>query len=180
MRDNNPHVPFTCDEIVRAAVQCREAGAAILHFHARKDDGSPDCTAANYARTIRAIRKQCDILILPTLGFTVNDKDRKQRIQIIQELAVSPETCPDIIPLDMGSVNVDKYDSVSGMFSDAGRVYENSTETLLHFVKILNDLEINVKMVCWGVGFIRRGIAFLRSGLIKHPGYFLFGVADTV
>ena len=39
MRDQNPHVPWTPDEIADTAARCREAGASIVHFHARNPDG---------------------------------------------------------------------------------------------------------------------------------------------
>ena len=42
MRDQNPHVPWTPDEIADTAARCREAGASIVHFHARNPDGSPN------------------------------------------------------------------------------------------------------------------------------------------
>ncbi len=42
MRDENPNVPWTPDEIARDAAAIQAAGASILHFHARKPDGSPD------------------------------------------------------------------------------------------------------------------------------------------
>ncbi len=52
----NPNVPYSPEEIARDAVACREAGAAVLHFHARHPDGTPDHAAATYAETVRRIR----------------------------------------------------------------------------------------------------------------------------
>ena len=68
MRDENPHVPWTSDEIAESAARCREAGASIVHFHARKPDGSPEHSVEVYADIIRKIRAKCDIFIHPTLG----------------------------------------------------------------------------------------------------------------
>ncbi len=39
MRDQNPNVPWTADEIAESAARCRAEGAAIVHFHARAEDG---------------------------------------------------------------------------------------------------------------------------------------------
>ena len=47
-KDANPHVPYTPGEIVADALACAEAGAAIVHFHARRADGSE----LNASRTI--------------------------------------------------------------------------------------------------------------------------------
>jgi uncharacterized protein (DUF849 family) len=174
----NPHIPFTAEEITRTAIQCRKAGAAILHFHARNPDGSPSQDLANYLQTIKMIHDSCDILVLPTLGYITNDKTGKEKINFIRQLAANRGTCPDIVPLDTGSINVDKYDQASGTFSDAEKVYENSTETLLYCAEVLGRLNVKIKMTCWDVGFVRRGAAFLRSRVIQTPGYFLLHLTD--
>jgi len=75
MRDDNPHVPWTADEIAETAARCREAGASILHFHARAADGAPLHAVEENAKIIRKVRERCDILILPTLGFVASDDD---------------------------------------------------------------------------------------------------------
>ena len=41
MRDHTPHVPYTPDEIADEALRCYEAGAAIVHVHGRRNDGTP-------------------------------------------------------------------------------------------------------------------------------------------
>jgi uncharacterized protein (DUF849 family) len=50
MRDRNLHVSWTADEIAETAARCREEGAAILHFQARAEDGTPLHTPELYAR----------------------------------------------------------------------------------------------------------------------------------
>src|SRR3546814_19481884 len=67
-RDVNPNVPFTPDEIAEAAAACREAGASILHYHARNADGSPNHDPDAYLETIAKIRAANDILIHPPPG----------------------------------------------------------------------------------------------------------------
>src|SRR3546814_20549531 len=61
-RDVNPNVPFTPDEIAEAAAACREAGASILHYHARNADGSPNHDPDAYLETIAKHRAATDIL----------------------------------------------------------------------------------------------------------------------
>ena len=109
MRDMNPNVPWTVQELVDEAQRVREAGASIMHFHARTAAGEPNNHAEVYAEIIEKVREKTDILLLPTLGFNSNDKD-SSRIKIISELAKKESTKPDIIPLDTGSVNLDQYD----------------------------------------------------------------------
>ena len=53
----NVNVPYTPEEIAADAVACRAAGAAIVHFHARKPDGAPEHSAEVYANTLSACTK---------------------------------------------------------------------------------------------------------------------------
>lgn len=178
MRDVNPNVPWSVDEIVENAVAARNAGAAILHFHARCEDGSPDNTPETYARIIRAVRKETDILILPTLGFNSNDKSGKERFKIISRISENPETRPDLIPLDTGSVNLERYDEKNKRFENQDSVYMNPTDVLIYSAKEAMKYGIKAKMTCWDMGFVRRGRIMVEQGLISSPGYFLFHLTE--
>ena len=80
MRDQgNRHVPYLPAEIASDAVACRDAGAAIVHFHARKADGAPEHEAASYAETVALIRSSSDILVHPTLGYVTHEGGPEER-----------------------------------------------------------------------------------------------------
>ena len=68
MRDQNRNVPWTAEELGRDAEEVQAAGASIIHFHARSEDGSPAHATADYAAAIKAIRDVSDLLVHPTLG----------------------------------------------------------------------------------------------------------------
>lgn len=57
-RDQNPNVPWTPEEVAQEAVRCYEAGASIVHFHARNPDGGISYDPDWYARTDALIRAQ--------------------------------------------------------------------------------------------------------------------------
>ena len=111
MRDDNAHVPWTSDEIAESAACCREAGASIVHFHARGPDGRPAHTIEIYVEIIRKIRSKCDALIHPTLGWFSNDGNPAARIDCVTTLARDPATKPDFAPIDTGSINLDLYEN---------------------------------------------------------------------
>lgn len=179
MRDGNPHIPFTTEEIVETALRCREEGASILHFHARQVDGSPEHSLNAYAETIRKVREKCDILILPTLGFISNEgANPKDRINKMLKLAEDSATKPDIVPIDMGSMNFELYNASERKLEQADQVYINSAATLQHFAVELRHAGIKPKMTCWDTGFIRRAGTFLEMGLVDHPGYVLFLLSE--
>ncbi len=178
MRDRNPHVPWTADEIAETAARCRDEGAAIVHFHARDEDGSPLHTVEAYAEIIRKIRSKSDILVHPTLGWFSNDGDPAGRVDCVTTLALDPATKPDIAPIDTGSTNLETYDAETRSFSFADRVYMNRTDTLEVYAREFRRSGIKPEIVCWSVGFIRRALALMDMGLVVEPAYFLLNMTD--
>ncbi|MBV1930459.1 MAG: 3-keto-5-aminohexanoate cleavage protein [Porticoccaceae bacterium] len=170
-RGQNPHVPWSPEEITEAATQCREAGASIVHFHARGDDGSPEHNVAVYADIIRRIKAGSDILIHPTLGAFANDGDAAERIQPILELAKDPETHPHFAPLDRGTTNIDAYNPEAKAFRSDEAVYMNTTKTLLHFTEQLKATPVRPYASLWNVGFTRQFLAFMDIGAIAEPAF---------
>jgi len=55
-RAQTPHLPLTADEVAEEARRCREAGAAVIHLHAREPDGTPTQSRERFAEFIAAIR----------------------------------------------------------------------------------------------------------------------------
>ena len=176
MRAENPHVPWTPDEIAETAARCREAGASIVHFHARKPDGSPEHAVEAYAEIIRKVRAKSDILVHPTLGWFSNDGDPAARAHCVTTLALDPATRPDFAPIDTGSTNLETY--ANGRFEHADRVYTNRTDTLITYAKAFTAAGIKPIMVTWSIGFTRRALALMEMGLVAKPAYFLLNMTD--
>lgn len=173
MRDENPHVPWTTDEIAETAARCREEGASIVHFHARNPDGSPLHGVAAYAEIIRKIRSKSDILVHPTLGWFANDGDPAGRIECVTTLARDPATRPDFAPIDTGSLNLESYDAQARSFRHAERVYTNRTDTLQLYAQEFRRCGIKPQLVTWAIGFTRRAAALMDMGLVAEPAWFL-------
>lgn len=179
-RDGNPHVPYLPEEIARDAAACREAGAAILHFHGRMPDGSPDHRYETYRDTILATRALTDTLIHPTLGYVTLDATAEQRIATVVRLADDPSTRPEFAPMDMGSTNVDWYDPDARRYTTKGLIYRNGTDTLEHFADVIRRHAMAPYLVAWNIGFTRQIGAFLDMGLIAAPAYVCFCLTDGV
>ncbi|MGK2913120.1 MAG: 3-keto-5-aminohexanoate cleavage protein [Porticoccaceae bacterium] len=170
-RGDNPHVPWTAPEIADCAAECRAAGAAIVHFHARNGDGSPAHDVGSYRDAIAGIRALSDVLVHPTLGAFANDGDARQRLAPVLELARDAATRPDLAPLDMGSANIDAYaDAITG-FATSDRVYVNTTGTLDYFATQLARVGVKPYAVIWNLSFLRQFLAFLEMGRIARPAY---------
>lgn len=175
----NPNVPYTPREISADAVACREAGAAVLHFHARKPDGAPEHGAAAYAEIVAGIRAACDILVHPTLGYVTLDAPAEDRLRHILDMAKDPATGPHFAPMDTGSVNVDRYNAQARRFETTTLVYKNSTETLTYFAENIRGAGLKPYLVSWNVGFTRYATAFMEMGLVDEPAYLCFCLTDN-
>jgi 3-keto-5-aminohexanoate cleavage enzyme len=168
-RRANPHVPFSPEEIAADAAACREAGAAIYHFHAREPrSGAPAYDTASYADSIRRIRASCDVLVNPTLG-AVTVPDPKQRAALIPALAADPATRPDLAPVDLASLNIDPWDAGAGRFLVEDLTYATSVAGLREIVGAIRGAGVLPQAVLWNVGSARLLGAFLELGVIASP-----------
>ena len=174
MRDQNPNVPWTAREIAGDAKECRAAGASIVHFHARKLDGTPELSAAAYGEIIAQIKDSSDILVHPTLGSLKKDLPLAERLKPMLDLGAVPETRPDILPLCLSSPNWDFFDSSSKTFVSAEKIYMNPTEDLIGSVREIAKAGIGLSCVCWEIGATRRVAAFLHAGILRGPVYLPF------
>lgn len=95
--DMSPYLPITPQQIADEAVRAYEAGAAIVHIHARDPEtgrGTPDLKI--FRQILESIHKRCDVVVCITTGGA---GDRDQRI------AVVPEFKPELATLNLGSLN---------------------------------------------------------------------------
>jgi uncharacterized protein (DUF849 family) len=174
-----PHVPYSPEEIARDAAECRAAGASILHFHARKPDGAPDHATEAYAETVRRIRETSDILVHPTLGYVTLDEGPESRLGHVLDMAKDKARAPHFAPMDMGSVNVDRYNAQARRFETKNLIYKNSTETLTYFAEHIRAAGLKPYLVSWNIGFTRYAAAFLDMGLLDEPAYLCFCLTDN-
>ncbi len=121
MRSANPHVPYSPQEIADCVVECWRAGASVVHWHAREPGtGAMSTDAALYVEAARLIKRECDIVLFPTLGANALPTVR-ERIAHIAEMAKDPTTRPDCVPADMITTNMDIYDAARKRYVTAGR-----------------------------------------------------------
>lgn len=163
MRGPNPHIPYTPDEIAEDAAQCREAGAAIMHVHARMPDGGKTNSPELYAEITRKVRAKSDILVHTTLGNIHNAGPDEKR------LAHVAEAKPDMASLDIGSNNTDTYLPAEKRFKTTDRAYVNTIESCFTFARTMKALNVKPLVACWSVPFLRAVDAFLDMGEFVEP-----------
>ena len=101
MRSHNPAVPYLPSEIADEAVRCCQAGASIVHLHARNPDGTSTQSAEVFGEAIRLIRARCDIIIQTSTGGAVGMSGEER----CQPLTLRGALKPEMATLSCGSVN---------------------------------------------------------------------------
>ena len=92
------YLPITPQQIADDAVKSWEAGAAIVHIHARKpDDGEPTADLKIFREILEAIKRRCDAVVCITTGGAGTPEQR---------IAVVPEFKPELATLNLGSLSV--------------------------------------------------------------------------
>lgn len=179
MREANPNVPWTPDEIARDAAEAREAGASILHFHARAPEtGAPTSDPAIFGDAIRRVRAATDLLVNPTLGaYTVDDP--AERVAHIPVLGRDPETAPDIAPVDLASINIDPYVPGKGFVVD-DLVYRNPIRGIRTEIDAIHGAGAHVDAVLWNIGSARLLGALLDEGWLPEPTFCEIALSDVL
>jgi uncharacterized protein (DUF849 family) len=172
MRGDNPNVPWTPEEIGREARAAQDAGASIVHFHARRPDGAPAHAIEDYAAAIRAIRANSDLLINPTLG-QITKGGTLERIAHLEAFAGDAVLQPEIVGLDPGSTNIDVFDAAARRFVTDDKVYVNAHGTLLAFTRRFAELGIKPALACWSIPFLRSAAALIEMAQAADPAYLL-------
>lgn len=169
MREGNPNVPWTPAEIAADAKECRDAGAAIVHFHARKPDGAPEPDPRVCGEIIGCIRDVTDILVYPTLGILARKLPIVQRLRPVLDLCAAARTRPDIVPLCLSSPNWDFYDADRKAFRGADHIYINPTDELIGSIEALRTTGVGLECVSWEIGATRRITALHDAGVLPAP-----------
>src|SRR5690606_16570435 len=95
----SPHLPITPDEIVKEALAAAEAGAAVLHLHARNpDNGKPDQTPEAFGRFLSRIKQQTPAAINITTGGS-------PFMRVEERVRPAEHFKPEVASLNMGSIN---------------------------------------------------------------------------
>lgn len=170
------YLPITPEQIAEQAIGAAEAGAAIIHFHARNpDDGRPTPDPAVYAPAINRVRRESDVIInITTSGgpkTTVEDR-----------IAAAVRFRPELASLNMGSLSpygrqriLDKFEhwehtwEKEQFMGAPSRVYPNTEETLTRTIKEVGAGGTRFECECYDVGHLYNVAYFAEIGLLKPP-----------
>jgi uncharacterized protein (DUF849 family) len=164
-RKQCPAIPYTPAEIGEEARRAYEAGASVVHIHAREDDGSPSHRVEVYGEIMKEVRKRSPVLINFSTGAV--EVPKEERVRHITELR------PEIGALNMGSMNYAKYNSTKKGFV-FNWVFENSFDTIQFFLDAMVKSGVKPELECFDMGHCYNIRPFLDMGLVKGPLQFSF------
>ncbi len=156
-KQDTPYVPVTVGEIIEDSLRCVEAGASMLHLHAREEDESPTYKAEVFARIIEGIRRGCaDVVIcVTTSGRTHGEFEKRAEV-----LNLDGAVKPDMASLTLGSVNFPTRTSLN----EPAMIMKLAEKMLLK--GIMPELEI------FDPGMVNTAKYLCRKGFIRPPFYF--------
>jgi uncharacterized protein (DUF849 family) len=160
-----PNIPYTPVEIAEEARRAFDAGASVVHIHARSDDGSPTFSPAVFARIKEEVRKRCPILLNFSTGTILDD--------VGEQCSYIRESRPEIAALNMGTMNYSKYSRARKAF-DFDMVFPNTYEKIIKLLKAMNESGVKPELECFDTGHTHGVWPLLDMGVLKPPLQFSF------
>ena len=170
----SPWLALTPDQIAEQAIEAAEAGAAILHLHARDPaDGRPSADPKVFDQFVPRIHAATDAVINITTGGSV-------RMSMDERLAYPLQAKPEMCSLNMGSMNFTvhplankytdwKYDwEKPHLESMENLIFRNTFGDIKHILKVLGeDCGTRFEFECYDVGHLYTLAHFVDEGLIE-------------
>ena len=172
----SPHLPITPKQIVQQSLDAAQAGAAIIHLHARNpEDGRPTPSADVYMQFLPQIAAQTDAVINITTGGSV-------AMTLEERLEGALRTSPEMVSLNMGSFNFAMF-----KMAEKPRTWKHAWEqpyllatkdgifrnTFRHIEYILQTMgqghRTRFEFECYDVGHLYNLAHFVEEGLVSPP-----------
>ncbi|ELZ31944.1 BKACE family enzyme [Halorubrum distributum] len=161
-KEAHPDLPETPAEVAAAAAACEEAGASVLHLHARRDNGERAFSAERFQEVTDAVREATDDAVLQhsTGGTAAPDALRHEPLRT--------DPAPEMASLDMGPLN--RYDRLTS---------ENTRELVSSLHAEMKERGIKPELEVFNDGHLNESLAILDD--LDEPPYlnFLFGGGTT-
>lgn len=171
----SPYLPVTPEEIAQAAIEAAQAGAAVVHLHARDPgDGRPDQTPAAFLRFLPRIKEASNVVVnittggAPTMGV-------QERLQPALQLK------PELASLNLGSMNFGLYEMLDRyktfkhdwerpyLADSDDRVFKNTFRDIAYILDACSANGTRFELECYDIGHLYTAAHFLDRGLLKPP-----------
>ena len=162
-REQCPAIPYTPKEIAEEAKRAADAGAAIVHIHARTPDGGPDWRVETFAEIFAEVRARTDVIInLSTGAIGITPEERVAHIRDLR---------PELAALNMGSMNYAIYSEKRKAFHH-DHVFANPFKDIQFFLEAMNESGVRPEMECFDTGHIGNTRPLIHMGVLRPPYQF--------
>jgi len=184
----SPHLPITPDEITREALAAAEAGASILHLHARNPEtGQPDQTPEAFGRFLPRIKQGTNAVINITSGGS-------PYMKVEERILPAAVFKPEVASLNMGSINfglfplLEKYKDFKfewerqHLENTRDLVFRNTFRDIEYILTTLSGNGTRFEFECYDIAHLYNLRHFLDRGLVKPPLFIqsVFGILGGI
>lgn len=165
-RNQCPYIPYTPKEIGEEAERAVNAGASILHIHARKEDGMPAYDIETYRQIGEEVRKRVPNAILnySTGAIGISNEERIHHVTALK---------PEMAALNMGSMNYAIYSKKTKQFYHEF-VFQNPFKDIRFFLEKMKEVGTIPEMEVFDNGHINNAMPLIDMDLIPKPYVFSF------
>jgi uncharacterized protein (DUF849 family) len=171
----SPYLPITADDIAGNAIGAANAGAAIVHLHARvPEDGRPKQDPALFKQFLPRIKSSSNVVVNITTGGS-------QTMTVEERLQPALQLSPELASLNMGTINFGLYEMLprykswqwewepaylSG--SEAG-IFKNTFKDIAYILQSCSGNGTRFELECYDIGHLYTAAHFLDRGLLTPP-----------
>lgn len=178
----SPYLPITPAQIADDAIKAHEAGAAIVHIHARDPQTGKPCADMDvYAEVFDRIRSTCDPIICATTGGAIG-------MPVAERIKVVPTHHPELASFNAGSVNFGLFDipdklkvdewkfdwEKTYLYATKDLVYTNTFASLEEFARLFTESGTKAEAEIFDSGMINNLAYLIQKGSLKPPVYLQF------
>jgi len=184
----SPYLPVTPEEIADAAIGAAQAGAAIVHLHARDPvTGKPDQTPQAFARFLPRIKQATNAVVNLTTGGApyMTVAERVKPVEVFK---------PEVASLNMGSMNFGlfpmlnrfkdfKFDwEAQALENSRDLIFRNSFKDIEFVLRTLGDSGTRFEFECYDISHLYNLAHFLERGLVRPPLFVqsVFGILGGI
>jgi uncharacterized protein (DUF849 family) len=184
----SPHLPVTAEEIADAAVGAAQAGAAIVHLHARDPEtGLPDQSPQRFEPFLKIIKQRSDCVVNITTGGapTMTIEERLKPVATFK---------PEVASLNMGSMNFGLFPMLERFreFShdwerpylegSRDRIFKNTFVDIENILTTCAENGTRFEIECYDIGHLYTLAHFVERGLVKPPFFVqsVFGILGGI
>ena len=184
----SPHLPITAEEIADAAIGAAEAGAAVVHLHARDPrDGRPDQSPEAFAPFLKVIKQRSDCVVNITTGGAPT-------MTVEERVKPAATFKPEVASLNMGTMNFGLYPMLERqkafkhdwerpyLEGSRERMFKNTFADIEYILTTCANNGTRFEIECYDIGHLYTLRHFADRGVVKPPFFVqsVFGILGGI